>query len=176
MKKSVRYRSDAKILLGVGLLLGAIGCAIYGILLIPEVKGVSFEWEYLAIAGGTTLAFVMISLFFFWIGGIHARRERVEEELQERYPELALEPEDQPIVIAQRDTSVTINVPASVDCTEDDPLNAQCVLALDGKTVKKVAKIAVPAIAACTIAVLWSKNAKNAKSAKKRRDFYRWLG
>ncbi len=171
MLKSVRYRNDAKIIFGVGLVLCALACVVYGVLMLPAVKGVEFQWEYLAIIGGTAVAFALASLLFCCIGAAYASREKREEEAQEQNLALAVEPLE--VVPTPCEKIAETEAPASVDCTENDPLAKNPLLSLD---VKKAAKIAVPAVAACVLISACSKNAKYAKQAKKRKDLYRWLG
>ena len=173
MLKSVRYRSDAKLILGVGLVLCALACAAYGILMIPEVKGIDFQWEYLAIIGGAAVLFVLISVYLFCRAAVWARRERKEEELQDSCLELAVEEtgETSPV-----EGAILIRIPESVDCRERAPKKLKLPEKINMETVKKVGKVAVPVAAACAVVAMASSNAKYRKQAKHRKQLYRWLG
>ncbi len=169
MQKSVRYRSDAKMILGIGLLLCAIACAVYGVLLIPAVKGIKFEWEYLAIIGGAAVLFALISLYLLCLSNACARREEKLEAMR-RNTELAVEPEPEQ-ESGESTPCLTLEIKAGVDCTKGDPLKK-----LDAEKLKKIGSIAVPVAAVAVAALAIRSNSKYARRAKKRRDVYRWLG
>lgn len=173
MLKSVKYRSDAKLVLGIGLLICALACAAYGVLMIPEVKGIEFQWEYLAIIGGAALLFVLVSIYLFCRAAAWARKERKEEELQENHLELAVESEEGSLLA---NGVIKIQVPESVDCKAGATLKGRLPEKLDMETMKKVGMVAVPIVAACAVVAAVSSNAKYKKQAKRRKQFYRWLG
>ena len=171
MLKSVRYRSDAKLILGIGLVLCALGCAVYGILLIPAVKGVKFEWEYLAIAAGMALIFVLISLYMLCLSRVWAKREKKQETLQDENLALAVESN-----CVGCEGAVLIRIPESINCTDAPVQKIKLPKKINMEIVKKVGMIAVPVAAACVVAAALASNAKYAKQAKRRKQFYRWLG
>ncbi|MBQ2735221.1 MAG: hypothetical protein IJF33_05250 [Clostridia bacterium] len=173
MLKSVKYRSDAKLILGLGLLLCALACAAYGILMIPEVKGIKFQWEYLAIIGGAALLFVLVSIHLFCRAAAWARKERKEEAVQENNLDLAVESDDESALM---EGAIMIQVPASVDCKAGVSSKVKLPEKINMETVKKVGMVAVPIVAACAVVAALSSNSKYKKQAKRRKQFYRWLG
>ena len=175
MLKSVRYRNDAKLILGIGLVLCALGCAVYGVLLIPAVKGIKFQWEYLAIAAGVAMIFVLISLYMLCLSSAWAKREKKKEALQAE-ENLGLAVENLSAEALYGENAVMIEVPASVDCARAPIVTEKLDVKLNVATVKKVAKIAVPVVAALALGAALASNANHAKQAKRRKQFYRWLG
>lgn len=175
MLKSVRYRNDAKLILGIGLVLCALGCAAYGVLLIPAVKGIKFQWEYLAIAVGVMVIFALISLYMLCLSRSWAKREKKREALQAD-ENLGLAVEDLSVEALYGENAVMIEAPASVTCTGAVSNGSLPQIKVDTNTVKKVAKVVLPIVGAAIVGAAIASNAKNAKQAKRRKQFYRWLG
>lgn len=171
MMKSDRFRSASKLVLGFGLVLCALACAVYGVLMIPAVMGLAFHWEYLALVGFVAVLFLLVSLILFCI----AKGEAAEEVLSD------------PVVEAAAPASVEIRftepkkqaAPAhAISCIKVDTKTApkKVTFQCDKALLKKVGMIAVPTIAVGLIAWSVSSNIENAKKAKRRRQIYRWLG
>ena len=172
MLKSVRYRSDAKLILGIGLVLCALASCVYGILLVPSVKGIKFEWEYVAIIIGAALIFILLSVFFFCKASACARKERREQAMRDNL-DCAVEPEPAGSVL---EGAVMIRVPESIDCKKRERATLKLPEKVDWVKVKKVGKVVVPVAAVCVAVAAVSSNAKYRKQAKRRKQFFRWLG
>ncbi len=177
MLKSVRYRNDAKLIFGIGLLLCALGCGTYGILLIPAVKGLKFEWEYIAIAVGLALVFTLVALYVYFLSCVWEARERKQQKLQDENSDCAVEEHHDGF--GQVDSVVMIQIPQSVDCRAVAKTQASKdgqPVKVDMQKVKAIAVVAVPITAACIAVAALSSNAKYAKQAKRRKQFYSWMG
>ena len=163
MVKSNRYRGLAKLVLGIGLLLCALACAAYGILLIPAVKGIPFEWEYLALVGFALALFALISLILFCIAKCEEEKEMTNEEAVGACAVMEVE---------QNSCGEPIE---SLDCTESTQ-GKKLQIKVDKRILKTVVKVAVPVIVIGAVTLSVSSNIKNAKKAKRRKQFYHWLG
>lgn len=187
MKRSNRFRSAAKLVFGIGLLLCALACAAYGILMIPAIKGIAFQWEYFALIGFVAVIASLVSLILLGIAKA-SEPEGAEDEVIDPAVAKADAREDW---MARASVEIAFTTPRrrgpakaetveSIDCEERDrerrcgcPLKK---LPCNKETLKKVGKIALPVAAVGLFAWSFSKNAKYAKAARRRRDFYRWLG
>jgi len=176
MLKSVRYRSDAKLILGIGLVLCALASCVYGILLIPAVKGIKFEWEYLAIIGGVALVFVLISVYLFCRAAAWARKETQEKVMYEN-PDCAVELiRAGTVVEGSFAGALKVQIPQSINCKERERVARKAPAKINLETVKKVAKVVVPVAVTCIAVAAISTNSQYRKQERRRRQLYRWLG
>ena len=181
MMKSDRFRNAAKLVLGIGLIVCALACAVYGALMIPVIKGVPFQWEYLALIGFVAVLVLLVSLILFGIAKSEEEHELPEaEEDEERLARASVEVTfSVPSKPSKKLTNAQKAVVASVDCTGDTkPALSLKKLSLpcDKEMLKKIGMIAVPTVAVGLVVWSVSANIKQAKRAKRRRQFYRWLG
>lgn len=171
MLKSVKYRSDAKMVFGIGLVLCALACAVCAILMIPEVGVLRLQWEYFAIIGGAAVLFVLLSLHLLCRAAAWARKEKREEEALDNNLSLAVETGSAFGVKG----AIQIQIPESIAC-KPETKKIRLPKKINAETLKKVGMVAIPAVAVCAAVAAVSSNVKYKKMARRRRQFYRWLG
>ena len=172
MLRSIRYFNSAKLILGFGLLICALACGAYGVLLLPAVMGLEFDPLCPIIIGAFAAVFVLIALIMALFGAVHKSREKRSYEAMSENVECAVEEEDPEQTAPKEEPSEVSMVIAPHDGEKKEKLS----LKADKESLKKVGLVAIPVAAACVLAVsLAAKNAKNDK-AKNRKKLYRWLG
>ncbi len=170
MMKSDRFRSAAKLVLGFGLVLCALACATYGVLMIPAVMGLTFHWEYLALVGFAAVLFMLVSLILFGIAKGEAESEALSDTVVETVAPASVE-----VTFPEQKKQ---GAPYAITCVKVDAKSSpkKVTFQCDKALLKKIGMIAVPTVAVGLIAWSVSNNIQNAKKAKRRRQVYRWLG
>ena len=180
MMKSDRFRSSAKLVLGIGLIVCALACAVYGVLMIPVVKGVPFQWEYLALIGFVAALVLLVSLILFGISKSEEANEAVDSEVDvETMAKASVEVTFTPPTPAAKPlTKAKTEEVQSIDCTALEKTHKLPLkkIKCDKELLKKIGMIAIPTAAVGLVVWSVSTNIKNAKKAKRRQQFYRWLG
>ncbi len=177
MLKSVKYRTDAKMIFGFGLLICAIACAVYGILTLPEVKGIPFDWKYIIMIACAAGVFALIALIFLCKSNAWAKKEETFEVMEEN-TDAAVCCETCPARIVNKDP-IIIELPESIACSnQPSEPEKKIEIKVDMKKLKKVGMVAIPAAAVAVTAVaaaVASNNAKKARKDKRRQDVIDWL-
>ena len=200
MLRSVRYFNSAKLILSFGLVICALACGAYGVLLLPAVKGLKFDPLCLVAVGIIALCFALVAAFTALIGSICASREKKAYRVMCENTVCAVEEsEASPETVEAAENTEAPETPEAAEAAEENgeesgentaPVASEAVVVvdiqtpsgvtttakLDEKTLKKIGKVAVPVATACVVAVAIAARTAKENKAKNRKKLYRWLG